>query len=438
MVDLFVMDNEHENQLLYAQDVDALFKYDQAKGIYRMFTDRKLEQYVYRFLKYKINRNITWGMIKDLAMQIKMSTERSVDEITVSPYIALEDCLLNLETFKFSAFDLEKIATHNVPFSKQTLLDKPKTPVFTAFLDSVIVDRKLNPDYELQFLVQEMCGFYFLNNLKAEAVFFLYGQGMNGKSTIMNILQELIGKEFYSAATIESLTKDKWGPVSLIGKKINFCRDEESRFLASDKFKTMISGEPTEIEKKYGSKSLFTPTAKHLFSLNHLPKFDMLDRGLLRRIKIIPFYHNISESKKDTDLGKKLKAELPGIFAWAIEGAKRLVENGYKFSEAKAVEEMKYEFQEMVSAAILFFRERYQLEETGFSANEDMYREYTIWCTNNGRKPMNSNNFFKDLINNIGLQNHMKWSSTENKTIRGKKCIPIKETKPYEGEQSNL
>lgn len=438
LVDLFVNDSAHEDLLLYALDVDALFKYDQVKGVYEMLGDEKLERYVYHFLKYKVTRNITWGMIKDLVKQIKMSVERNVDGVTFSPYVALEDCLLNLETFEYCPFSKDKIAVHYVPFSRETVEQKPETPVFNKFLNEVIVDRTLKPDKELQVLVQEMCGYYLLNNLKAEAVFFLYGQGLNGKSTLINILQDLIGKEFCSASSIQAMTTNRWGPVSLIGKKINFCRDEESKYLASDKFKTIISGEPVEIEKKYGGTFLFTPNAKHLFSLNQLPKFDMLDRGLLRRIKIIPFFFNIEESKKDTDLGRRLKAELPGIFAWALVGAKRLVENGYRFTETKAIKETRSEFEEAISGAISFFRERYEINEEGFSANEDMYREYVIWCTSNGRKAMNSNNFFKDLINILGLQGHFKWSIGENKTIRGKKCTPKKETQTYEGKQSNL
>src|SRR5262249_9456043 len=39
-----------------------------------------------------------------------------------------------------------------------------------------------------------------------------------------------------------------------------------------------------------------------------------------RRIKLVPFTVTIPEQEKDKDLGEKLKAERPGILAWAVRG----------------------------------------------------------------------------------------------------------------------
>jgi putative DNA primase/helicase len=55
---------------------------------------------------------------------------------------------------------------------------------------------------------------------------------------------------------------------------------------------------------------------------NHKPIIRGTDEGIWRRIKLIPFTVTIPEPERDPDLPEKLKAELPGILAWAVAGCK--------------------------------------------------------------------------------------------------------------------
>jgi putative DNA primase/helicase len=60
-------------------------------------------------------------------------------------------------------------------------------------------------------------------------------------------------------------------------------------------------------------------TAKVCMDLNHLPDFKGVDLGIERRLKVIPFDRQFSEKEQDKQMAEKLRGELPGILAWAVE-----------------------------------------------------------------------------------------------------------------------
>jgi putative DNA primase/helicase len=64
----------------------------------------------------------------------------------------------------------------------------------------------------------------------------------------------------------------------------------------------------------------FQPTHKFWLAANHKPVIRGTDDAIWRRPRLIPFTVKIPDEKKDRTLADRLKAELPGILRWAIEG----------------------------------------------------------------------------------------------------------------------
>ena len=65
----------------------------------------------------------------------------------------------------------------------------------------------------------------------------------------------------------------------------------------------------------------FKPSFKIFMYGNHQPIISGTDLGIWRRIKKIDFKVVIPEAERDPYLPEKLKAELPGILAWAVRAA---------------------------------------------------------------------------------------------------------------------
>src|SRR5207249_4861041 len=64
----------------------------------------------------------------------------------------------------------------------------------------------------------------------------------------------------------------------------------------------------------------FQPTWKIFLAANHRPTVRGTDHAVWRRIKLVPFEVTIPKDEQDKHLLTKLRAEWPGILAWAIRG----------------------------------------------------------------------------------------------------------------------
>lgn len=401
LVELYCQDPTIVDNLMYISGVDGFCLYQQKTGHFKLLSKLELERNVYMFLYKNVRKNMSVSMTKDFIGQIKYRIYRTMDEMR-SPYIALKDG----KTVDMRSFELldTSVARPSFYFINCNSVDMQNyngeaPPVFKAFLEHILVKPDMTTDPELLLLVQEMMGYYLLDTLEAHATFFLVGSGQNGKSVLLNVLRKLVGEEFVEAMSIEKLTTDRFAAASLVGKRVNICSEEESSYIKSDKFKALVSGDPISVERKYGDSFMWTPTVKYIFGQNEMSAFSGLNFGLIRRLKFIPCLRTIDESKKDTKLGEKLDAELGGIMAWAMEGAKRLVANKFKFTESSQVSAKIEQFKEHTSAAVLFFKETYTAADTdtAFYSYDQMYEEYKNWADSRGKKKQSYYVFIKDI-----------------------------------------
>ncbi len=356
----------------------------------------------------------------------------------IGGYISFNDKLLDTNTFEIIEKDRKYICLHTIPYNLMDI-DKP-IPTFKKFLESSLVQKDNNklPDEELIMLVQEMMGFFLMDSMKGAAAFFLVGEGSNGKSTLLKVVEEIIGERFINAMSIQALTTNIFNPPALIGKRINISNEEESKYMEAAMFKALVTGERISGQRKFGDVIQFVPKTKFVFATNELPTFKSMNHALKRRLKIIPFYRIIQDKDQDKELNEKLSKEIPGIIGWAIEGAKRFIENKQIFSNSVASEERMIEFENETSAALRFVRDRYKVSETAFITNSDLYNAYKEWCKETGRNHKNNHNFSQDLVRNIkGIEN-VRRRGDGNKVIRGKNLELSDEVDTYEEEDEKL
>lgn len=346
-------------------------------------------------------------------------------------YVAFTDCLLDLSTLQSVPFPSPPptngdvaLLSYSFPYPTAPI----PTPHFDKFLATSLVDEESHaPDPTLVVFVQEIMGYLLLPDLFGAAAFFFYGAGKNGKSVLADLCRAMIGDDLSTAMTLETLTAQRFAAAVLVGKKLNVVNEDESRYLQSDRFKALVTGEFISAERKFGASFNFRPFAKHIFCTNSQPRFDELNHGLRRRVKIIPFYRRIPNSEKDVHLLGKLKEEMPGIIHWALEGARRFIAQGYEFSDeaSPAVQRELGEFEDTVSPPSRFIKENYKLDDNAFLPNEQLYAAYVEWCKANGNKPLNSMNFHKDVTKNSGAKSHLK--KVGGAVMRGKRLRGVNE-----------
>lgn len=407
-------------------DKDPIYNY------YKPIIDHELAIKLTNFLDINLNINITEATVKAFTHHIKINCRQQQSPDT-DKILFNDQFYLDLTDLTIKPLQEEDIITFfiNTPTPK----DGDACNIFHKTLTEILVkkDKPTEPDQELINLTQEMFGYYLLSELEPPVAFFLNGQGSNGKSTLLQILEQLAGGEkFVMANSIENITTSQWAAQQLRFHRLNCCSEEQSKRIKTDKLKAIIDGSKIYADIKFSSPISFNPKTKHIFATNSLPSFDKIDDGLKRRIIIIPFYRKFepqdsNKQLKTADFTKSLfHPELSAIVAWAIQGAQRLRSNNYVFSYSEASQEQMSTYIQNSSNAVAFIQENFTtppkqviVDEWNFFSVERLYKIYQVWCKSNGKKTFASNNFREEIQNTLKLKSVPAWDKVEKRTFRG-------------------
>ncbi len=210
-------------------------------------------------------------------------------------------------------------------------------PTFEWWLSDVMLG-----DVELIAILQEFMGYVVRGGeYKYHKALWLSGDGRNGKSTFLDVLKAIVGKDNFSALSIKQIIDDKFSRADLDGSLVNFSEETSPEELSdSGPFKNLTGDGDVRGEKKFGSGYKFRNRAKLVMTYNEVPNLRDLSTGMLSRPIIIPWKKDLSdEAKQDKTLKGKLLAELPGIFNFAFAGWERLErQSGFTKSEKSSIE----------------------------------------------------------------------------------------------------
>lgn len=359
-------------------------------------------------------QDLTPNLVSNIIKILTWQCPRSIDLLSDNFVTFSDGKMMDLDTFSIHPVVRDKISLLKFPFPSSILEDPAVLcPNWLSFLNDILITKESSefdnpiPDASLLSLIQEMFGCALFSHSRYESTFFLYGNGQNGKSKLLSVLKTLFPKDLISCSTLEQLTTNRFKTASLVGKRLNVTSEEDSKFLASDVFKRIVSGEEISGERKFQKDFSFVPTCKMIFATNKIPTFDSIDYAIRRRIFIIPFFRKIPEAKKQINIfEEKLLPELPGIFKWALEGSKRLAQNE-KFTHSDAVEKMRDTYERIQSSAVEFIQENFVI-----TGNYDdifqkarLFEGYKAWVeADAGRKPLGKMKFYDELENRYARQ----------------------------------
>lgn len=193
-------------------------------------------------------------------------------------------------------------------------------PRFLQFLQEVFQE-----DVDLIAYMRRSIG-YCLTGLTTEHVLSVWlGTGANGKSTLLRVVQELMGD--YGSPLDVAVLEQTYGrdasrdAVRFMGKRLVVASESGERSVLREGFiKMATGGDRLSARKLYCEATSFNPTHKLALVTNHRPKVEGTDPAIWRRIALVPFDVAFSPENADRELVSKLLGELPGILNWAIAG----------------------------------------------------------------------------------------------------------------------
>lgn len=242
---------------------------------------------------------------------------------------------------------------------------------------------------------------YTLSGLTTEqCLFFLYGRGANGKSTFIETVMALMG-DLGHKARAQILMAEERGRVpneiaALAGKRFVVASElADGGRLNEGLVKDLTGGDSMSARFLYGEPFTFKPTFKLWLYGNHKPTIAGTDDGIWRRVRLIPFTVQIPEKERDATLPAKLRAELPGILAWAVRGWQDFQRHG--LGTPAAVTQATAEYRAESDIMGQFLDERCIMQAGATAEAGKLYAAYTTWATENGLRPMSNVRFAKSL-----------------------------------------
>ena len=190
------------------------------------------------------------------------------------------------------------------------------------------------------------------------------------------------------------------------------------RCINTDLIKSVVAGDWVTGREVYKKPSKFKPYAKHYLGMNTLPEIDDNTHGMWRRIHVINFPRKFSEREMDVDLTGKLIKELSGIFNWALEGYRRLRDQGFIFSESPSMKKSKKCYKQKNSSVIDFAESQLpEILASGSSVSfKDVYKGYQEFCSLEGIKRVSSKKDFRSALESDGYR--IKNSSKHSNQLR--------------------
>lgn len=264
-------------------------------------------------------------------------------------YIPLADGkLLDWKTGALNAWDPETHLTYTLPITFDPHVDAPN---WKARMEEWL------PDEGSRKIMQEFVGYSLIPYMGFEKALMIQGEGANGKSLFLETIQGLLGYEVVESINMRNLFS-RFGSADLLGKILNIVNEAGADYLrggAADEFKNLVSGGRVKADVKNKSPITFNNTAKFIFAANHDIKTGDKSEGWLRRMLIVPFDQDFTKSKTPKyEIMEELKKEYSGIFNWALEGLRRLMESK-AFSISKTAERKMADYRQRNDIAADFY-----------------------------------------------------------------------------------
>jgi putative DNA primase/helicase len=236
--------------------------------------------------------------------------------------------------------------------------------------------------------LQRAIGYSLTGQTKEQCFFLLYGGGSNGKSTFLEVLQALLHEYAQSTPSASLFAKDRHDGIPndiarLRGARlVTAVEIGEGRRLNEELVKRLTGQDTMTARFLHAEFFDFMPAFKLFLACNHLPVIRGTEHAIWRRIKCIPFAVTIPEGEQDTDLPAKLKAELPGILAWAVQGCRHWQEHGLEPPEE--VEMATKDYRASMDVLGAFLAECCLTGPSYRTKASDLYDGYKRWCEQQG------------------------------------------------------
>ncbi|MGH6670740.1 MAG: DNA primase family protein [Xanthobacteraceae bacterium] len=254
-------------------------------------------------------------------------------------------------------------------------------------------------------LLQELFGYTLSGDTSQHVAPFLWGVPRGGKSTVLRVLTDLVGRANTHSPSIKELS-GRFGLWGCLGKSLITITDMDidSRTEignAATSIKAITGEDMISVERKNKDPWAGLMAGRIWLAANGLPDFGSHASAICTRVRVLPFFVSFL-GREDRDLTNrrgtgKLQMELPGILNWALDGLDRLRENG-RFTECIESESAKNRMLYQSQPIRGMVEDLCELRADVHIDKAVLYSVYVTYCNGAGERPISSNKFAEKLL----------------------------------------
>lgn len=358
-------------------------------GVYICGDDRK--RYIETFLEKhytELNNTQTKECMGKLYRRISHDSKRTSER-----YIAFKNGVYDVDADIFiKGHNPDNIFTSMIPFNypEYDVDDVAENNGVAEFVNGVFSSWCCD-NTELVDMLFQIIGHTFYRKNIFSPVFILSGDGQNGKSTFLNLVEYILNGdgvfENTSNLTIQELNQ-RFKRIRLKDKLANICNDIPSEYINDPSvLKMLASGEAFDVEPKGKDGFTIRPYATMVFGANDIPRFNDMSQGTIRRMFIIPFDRVFTKDDADFDpnLPEKLRdnAVIEYVIYKSVQWLIKIIHNkGFFVPQATLDEREELEYR---NNSIRAFLSEIDFEiDILNKTTTSVYRKYIKYCNDNG------------------------------------------------------
>ncbi|WP_440640387.1 phage/plasmid primase, P4 family [Bradyrhizobium sp. PUT101] len=268
-------------------------------------------------------------------------------------------------------------------------------------------------DQETAKTLQIMLGAALSGAIEEHWIGFLWGNGRNGKSALIEAITYALG-DYAKQVPSEVFASNRHeqhptGLTTLMGGRFTFANEvKEGTYFDTSVLKT-VSGDQT-IEARYmqGNFFSFKRTFKLFLIGNDLPQIRTQDIAIRSRLKIVPFRADFA-GKEDRELPMKLRADAGAVLQWLLEGHRAWIESGKRLTVSGEIERTTTAYFNSQSTPEMWLSERATIIDPDIRPNNQLptsgmlYNNYVIWKRERGEQPISQTKFGTWIALQLGI-----------------------------------
>ena len=311
------------------------------------------------------------NFIKEFFLRDSMKDEKFRQKLNIDKHIlSVKGGKINLKTKEFSYRTQKDLISYelDLSYNKKCGENKEFNEFILDILTPVIDNGEGNDCYQY---LQQYLGYSITGETKEEKILVLMGNGSNGKSKLIQLLQntlksnvDIVGSwnaDLFNENTGSSNVNNASPEIAkLYGKRLGFINESKKSMVWGETFKKLVdTGSCLNARELYGSTFEFDLTCSFIMASNEFPNFPIME-CFERRVDTLNLINNycdmtnenrknitINDKQRDTNIIDKISGtteKKQGILNWLIDGSYNYYKDDKLKKLPKSQEERKKEY----------------------------------------------------------------------------------------------